>query len=353
VRACFDGLAPALVHLAVPTADGTVVGLLFDTTRAPFVVKNPAHGTAGGGPVELEVPWREGTAVRSARREDLVRLLVPLQQLPEVELLTCRLSASVQSRGTGATEVQSLSWAFQMDLYVTPSSDAPVVIPFHRSTLSLVVPGFLEDRTMQARFEPRHTLRFGAGGREVHSLTVDSTVDEAIVTGPGLVKVTVWFQTDVIRAAPPDTALVRLIARPVHALAPVTVEAQLMRDLTAAPTAPTAWVLPGPRLAGALPPPERTPFVGVVVGERFFDWDGPLSGLDARDGIGEPPGVIDALRAAGAEPSFGLSRERSQHLAKGLRPVYETDRQTWKRPILYSQDGNQILLVRPPAQSDG
>src|SRR5207237_7556722 len=108
VRACFDGLAPALVHLAVPTADGTVVGLLFDTTRAPFVVRNPAHGATGGGPVELEVPWRDGTAVRPARREDLVRLLVPLQQLPEVELLTCRLSASLQTKESGAPQTQLL-----------------------------------------------------------------------------------------------------------------------------------------------------------------------------------------------------------------------------------------------------
>jgi len=350
VRACFDGLAPGLVNLAVPTGDGTVVGLLFDTTRAPFVVRNPAHGTPGGGPVEWEVPWREGTAVRSARREDLVRLLVPLQQLPEVELLTCRLVVNVQTRGSAPTQTQSLTWDLRMELYITPVSDAAVVIPFHRSTLTLAVPGFLEERTMQARFEPRHALRYDAlfqrGGREVQSLTVDSTVDEAIITGPGLVKVSEWFETAAIQTAPPDRALVRLVALPVHTLAPITVDAQLAK----VPTGGMIWELVRP--AAPPPPPQRTPFVGVEVGKRFFDWDGPLNALDSRDGIGEPSGLIEALKAAGAEPSFGFAKGLSQYLARGLRPVYETDRQAWKKPILYSQDGDQILFVRPPGEPD-
>jgi hypothetical protein len=78
VEAEFDGIAPEFIDLAVPTETGTLVGLLFDTSRRPYVVKNPVFGKRGGGPASLEVPWRSGTAVRSAKREDLIRLLAPL-----------------------------------------------------------------------------------------------------------------------------------------------------------------------------------------------------------------------------------------------------------------------------------
>lgn len=70
--------------LAVHVDGVTVLALLFDTERPPYLVRNPAYGQRGGGPVALEVPWREGTSVRTATHEDLVRILSPLQRLPKV-----------------------------------------------------------------------------------------------------------------------------------------------------------------------------------------------------------------------------------------------------------------------------
>src|SRR2546422_8731131 len=60
VRSLFDGIAPTLISLAVPAGGITVVGLLFETERLPFVVRNPE-----GGAITFEVPWRDGTAIRS------------------------------------------------------------------------------------------------------------------------------------------------------------------------------------------------------------------------------------------------------------------------------------------------
>lgn len=78
----FDGLAPLCHQLNVPTLDGkTVVALVFDTYRAPFVVKNPAFGSTKGEGVQFEVPWREGTKVRSASRSDLIRLFSDTETL--------------------------------------------------------------------------------------------------------------------------------------------------------------------------------------------------------------------------------------------------------------------------------
>jgi len=46
----------------------TVVALYFETEKyAPFVVTNPQ-----GGYIEFSMPWRDGTRLRAARREDLV-----------------------------------------------------------------------------------------------------------------------------------------------------------------------------------------------------------------------------------------------------------------------------------------
>jgi len=123
----FPELAPELLSdLAVPVDGQVVVGLLFDTSRAPFVVKNPSHGQAGH-PAQLEVPWSEGTLTRSARRQDLIRLLVPREALPDVEVLQAELSGrQFQHEGRPATE-----WHLKMILYLAPS-DRPVVFPFHR-----------------------------------------------------------------------------------------------------------------------------------------------------------------------------------------------------------------------------
>lgn len=71
----FDGLAPRCYDVNVPTNNNsTVVALVFESDRAPYVVRNPKFGTSKE-PIALEVPWREGTAVRSATRADLLLIL--------------------------------------------------------------------------------------------------------------------------------------------------------------------------------------------------------------------------------------------------------------------------------------
>ncbi len=75
----FDGFAPRLlVDVNFKVKGNTVVALYFDTaTEAPFVVKSKN----GGSYPEYTVPWREGTMLRAARRENLLRLLVPAQRV--------------------------------------------------------------------------------------------------------------------------------------------------------------------------------------------------------------------------------------------------------------------------------
>ena len=77
VEQFFDDFAPRLVDVNVRVKNDTVVGLYFETEHgAPYVVKN----STGGYP-QFIVPWREGTGLRAARREDLLRILVPIRRL--------------------------------------------------------------------------------------------------------------------------------------------------------------------------------------------------------------------------------------------------------------------------------
>jgi len=43
VKSLFDGLSPYLTYINIPYKQHTVVALHFDTSRAPYVVKNPGR----------------------------------------------------------------------------------------------------------------------------------------------------------------------------------------------------------------------------------------------------------------------------------------------------------------------
>lgn len=82
VSAQFDEVAPDLLHdLSVPIESQTIVALLFDTSRAPYVVKVP-----NGQNVHREVPWRTGTRVSSARRRIFSGFCHPWRDSPRSRL---------------------------------------------------------------------------------------------------------------------------------------------------------------------------------------------------------------------------------------------------------------------------
>ena len=62
--------------------------------------------------------------------------------------------------------------------------------------------------------------------------------------------------------------------------------------------------------------------------------------------------VLTAVKDAGCAPTFGRKDKLREHLAKGRMQVYETDRETWRRELLYSTDGSQVLIVRDPTLGD-
>ena len=125
VQSHFDGITPDLQTVNVAYKGKTIAALCFDTSRAPFVVKNPAFGKTAGEPVEWEVPWREGTKTRSAGRNDLILLLSPLSALPKIEVLDAEMRLIAD---------QAPDFHFCLTIYVVPRGSMPITFPFHKCT---------------------------------------------------------------------------------------------------------------------------------------------------------------------------------------------------------------------------
>jgi len=122
VESNFDQLSPRAHSLDVPTNSGqTVVALVFETSRAPFVVKNPAYGSRPNDPISLEVPWRDGTSTRSATRADLLLVLSDVSSLGGL-LNELEWNLDI-SRRTGSSQWQYRLSEFER-FYTTPNFSA-------------------------------------------------------------------------------------------------------------------------------------------------------------------------------------------------------------------------------------
>jgi hypothetical protein len=167
VTKCFQEVSPGLTDVVVQRGE---------TERAPYLVKNPSFGSQKT-PVEFEVPWREGTRVRTARREDLFRVLIPQTSLPACEVR--RVSTRAGERDD-APPVESQCVVL---LYLVPATMERLYIPFHKCTARLRT-GSLDWVSLgsveleQDRGEPKY-----GGARQSHSIAASET--ELVVDGAG------------------------------------------------------------------------------------------------------------------------------------------------------------------------
>jgi hypothetical protein len=222
VEANFDELAPELLHINVPVDEATVAALFMETTRAPFVVRNPVFGSRPD-PVSFEVPWRESTSVRSARRADLLRILSPLRSLPTFDFKGGDLTIVYQFRGDpDQKEEEWLQWHLDLSFYVVPQGGASCVIPFHQCSATIETSKPQLQLAME-RISLRAPTSYGADPRP-GSLTVESTYDEVLIHGPGRVLITASCKTEPMKSAPTGPVSVVLVMRPVGAEAPAAVQ---------------------------------------------------------------------------------------------------------------------------------
>lgn len=187
VKQCFVDIFPSLFDLNVPVDGKTVVALLFDTVRAPFMVKNPAHGHKGGGPVEFEVPWREGTRIRSARRSDLMMILVPQTRLPEFEI----------RKGEIIYQKSFNSYKMQLTAYIIPRTDERIIIPFHKCHIYIELKNQKRIEFIDAILSSPKSYTSGSGlptRDSTYPQTVYSTSYELIVDDPGSFIVNAYYR---------------------------------------------------------------------------------------------------------------------------------------------------------------
>ena len=107
-----------------------VVALLLATDRAPYVVKTESAG------FDREVPIRSGTGTRSARRDELLRLLMPTASLPSITILSAELSVSKQFEHSNQTVVEIRG---QIGMYVddVARDGIPTILPSHLTAASV------------------------------------------------------------------------------------------------------------------------------------------------------------------------------------------------------------------------
>ena len=129
----FDGLAPRVTRLKVPLAPAEgkrparlAVALHIESNRAPFVVRTGKRSSA------LEVPWTDpgSGVVRPAGRLELVKLLAPLQEVPQLEILEADLT--FYKNPHSYTNKTTFRWTLDGALYLVPRGDDRVVVPLHR-----------------------------------------------------------------------------------------------------------------------------------------------------------------------------------------------------------------------------
>ncbi len=190
VRSRFDQmLAPNLVSLAVPYDGKTVMALVFETDRSPYVIKIP-HSHIG--PVTHEVPWREANSTRSARRSDLLKLLYPINKRPSLEIIDGKIE--LQKAISTINQQSKYQWNISMKVYFVTNSSDTVVFPFHRCKVVFRPQGQPDEKKFEnLRIEPPTFYSRREFMEKNKSLTVNSTENEVLIDTAGMAYITAEY----------------------------------------------------------------------------------------------------------------------------------------------------------------
>lgn len=178
VKKCFDGLYPEVIDLNIIANGKTIVCLFFQTERIPFVVKNPNFGKKRGEPASFEVPWREGTEVQSASRNQLIQILSPLQMKPTFDILNGYLEIRPHEK--------EYEYYLKINFYVEIKNEQKIQIPFHKCKAHITYGhgiknvNFEKTKMFPPYIHDGSYLKFRST-----SITIESTPDEVIINGSG------------------------------------------------------------------------------------------------------------------------------------------------------------------------
>jgi hypothetical protein len=184
VSSFFDEVPPKLTDVVVQVGGGeSVVAILFGTEQAPYVIaKKP-----DGGAVVREVPWREGTSIRSARRSDLVRILVPLSAAPRIEFVNAKVEADPefhQSPGAPGTYGPGVSFRITGAVYLS-CGQTYAVFPYRHLRVEIESDSGLAWTAYDVSLSATQPTPMGRQSNEPKVQTIHNGVEQLIVEGPG------------------------------------------------------------------------------------------------------------------------------------------------------------------------
>lgn len=126
----FEGHYPSFVDVHFEYNGKQCTVLAFDASRPPYLVKNENFG-GSGVVIEREIPWRDGTRLRTANRADVLRLILDQTRLPDVEILKTGVSR-YSTKQAGELQDVLIPIDLWVEFYLVPLDEKPVIIPIHR-----------------------------------------------------------------------------------------------------------------------------------------------------------------------------------------------------------------------------
>lgn len=238
VKTYFDGLAPDVTDINVPVKGGTIAALLFETTRAPYVVKNPSYGSVKGESIQWEVPWRGTTSIRSATRAELISLLVPRQKIPDCEVMGGRLMVNPLNNKKDA---EQYSWVLHLELYLYPKENEILVIPNHRCEVTLEIPNTIKTQFAGATLCSLETSVLEHNGIKA---IIENTRTGVLVKGPGLIEIVGQVDTPVMPLHAGDAQITAKLL-PAGADYPISISTMLFCNGASA-NIKGEWIRPSP-----------------------------------------------------------------------------------------------------------
>lgn len=225
----FDQAPPEMVrHMSVPVGDEGehVVAVAFASDRAPYVVK-----TGLGNPT-LEIPIREGTSTRTARRDELLRMLIPAVRLPQIVVLEADLYAAFHpalpplNAFPGRDEL--LTCSGQLKIYVEHNGSDIVTMPAHGMSGRITVVG--------EKFEldvvpPMETATAPSG---LQTVSFQRPSDGVIISGPRSVSLGLTVRgltpQEMLLFHTSDEIELEVALEVLHSTKPMKINVTLMRD---------------------------------------------------------------------------------------------------------------------------
>jgi len=188
----FDPPAPELEpHIVVPVSEGqAVTALRFLTDRSPYVIK----GGGEEGKLDRETPIRDGTGTRSARRDELLRLLIPAVAPPAAQLLSAGFTADYRPGSQGKEGSTNLQFRAQV-FFEQPAMAGVVMLPAHQMHGRIVYARGSSFLQWKLNYRDAHTPQYfgpvdkAPPVRPKPTYGVSGSPDGVVITGPGMLQV--------------------------------------------------------------------------------------------------------------------------------------------------------------------